>query len=198
MLKPTVAVMALCSVALLSGAEALKPTPISFDFSAAALAPLTWGRDSPLLSHWGVDVLAGIEIATPFSVPIRIEAGYIAVERSRYSNSGELYRAWDGARFALLSGYSFAPLRIGAAGRLDLSILSGGALTAAEYSETALAYAYPSVIIEPRAVYGLGNGLGDTGPYIAVPIELMFRGGYYSLSLGVGLGWRYRIMAARY
>jgi hypothetical protein len=190
--------VALLSLAFFSNAESMIPSPISFDFSAAALAPLTWGEASPLLAHGGFDALVGAECSTPFSVPIRLEAGYIGVERSRYSSSGELYRAWDGARFAFLSGYSFAPLRLGPDSTLGISLLAGGALTAAEYSDTALAYAYPSVVFEPRAVYGLGKSLGDSGPYLDLPIELMFRGGDYSLSFGLGLGWRYRIMAVRY
>jgi hypothetical protein len=190
-------VLALCSVAVLSGAQALKPTSFSVDFSAAALAPITWGETSPALSHWGFDALAGLEFDTPLSIPLRLEAGYIQVGRSAYSSSGELYRAWDGLRLAVLTGYSFRPLRIISSYEVNISVLAGGALTAAEYSGTALAYAYPSVLLKPRAVLPIGKSLGDTGPYLELPIELMFRDGYYSLAYGLALGWRYRIMGAR-
>jgi hypothetical protein len=189
--------LALCLAAFPASAQALKPTPLSVDFSAAYLAPVSWGEESPALAHTGFDALAGFEVDTPFSMPLRIEAGYLMVGRSAYSSAGELYRAWDGLRLAVLTGYSFRPLRIRSSYSVTISVLAGGALTMAEYSETPLAYAYPSALLEPRAAMGVSKELGDTGPYLALPIELMFRDGDYSLAYGLALGWRYRIMGAR-
>jgi hypothetical protein len=163
----------------------------SVDLSASGLLPFTWAQDSPTLPHLGVDALLGLEYATPISVPIRLELGYILVAHSRIAPTGELYRAWDGARFALLAGYSFSPIEFGKRGWLSLSLLGGGALTAAEYSGTPLAYAYPSLIVEPRAVLELGRGVAGR-PYLALPTELMFRAGNHTIAFGLGLGWRYQ------
>lgn len=170
-------------------------TPLSVDVSVTGLDPITWAEDSPTLTHLGIDITAGLEYATPINVPIRLEAGYTGITHSSIASDGELYRAWDGARFALLSGYTFRPIELGGMGTLKLSVLAGGAVTAAEYTSTALGYAYPSIILEPRAVLALGGIYGgDSGPYIILPVELMFRAGNHTLAPGVGIGFRYRII----
>jgi hypothetical protein len=170
-------------------------TPLSVDFTASGFDAVTWAEDSPTLTQLGLDLIAGLEYTTPISVPIRLEVGYIGFASSSISSDGELYRAWQGARFAFLMGYSFAPLSIEGLGKVKLALLAGGAVTAAEYTDTALAYAYPSIVFEPRALLALDSIFGwDTGPYITLPTELMFRAGNYSLAPGVGLGFRYRII----
>jgi len=194
---------AFCCGASLAGAQATLPsltstkfvTPLSVDVSVAGLDPITWAEDSPTLTHLGIDITAGLEYSTPINVPIRLEAGYTGITQSSIASDGELYRAWDGVRFALLSGYTFQPIELGGIGKLNISVLAGGALTAAEYTDTALGYAYPSIVLEPRAVLALrGIYGGDTGPYLTLPVELMFRAGNHTLAPGVGLGFRYRII----
>jgi hypothetical protein len=188
----------LCAITRLVGAETphSEPekgsSPFSVDFSASGLMPITWAQDSPTLPHFGLDAKLGLEFAATISLPIRLELGYIRVWHSRIAPTGELYRAWDGARFALLGGYSFASAKLGKLARLDLSILGGGALTAAEYTYTPLVYAYPSLVLEPRIVLRIGADALD-GPWLALPIELMFRAGNHTLSPGLSLGWRHQI-----
>jgi hypothetical protein len=169
---------------------------IEADLSGSGLIPISWARDSPTLPHLGYDVIVGLEYDTPFSLPLRIEAGYLNVRASDISPSGELYRAWEGMRFALLSGYIFELGTIGQLGLLQLSALGGAAITAADYTGTALAYAYPSAILEPRLCLILTAARGSstaTGPWLALPFELMFRAGTYSFSPGLSLGWSYRL-----
>jgi hypothetical protein len=184
----------LCLATILAGAE----TPnsgiknrhplFSVDISASGLMPYTWAEGSPTLPHYGIEASLGLECATPISVPLRLEVGYIRVGHSRIAPTGELYRAWDGARFALLGGYTFAPIDIRKLGKLEISALGGGALTAAEYTYTPLAYAYPSIILEARAALELGL---SGKPWLALPVELMFRAGNHSIAPGLSLGWLY-------
>jgi hypothetical protein len=170
------------------------------DFSASGLVPVSWASDSPTLSHLGFDANIGLEYDSPISVLLRLEAGYIGISASRIAPTGELYRAWEGARFALLTGYLSDPVEVGKLGRLAVSLLGGGALTAADYTDTALAYAYPSIVLEPRlalVLKGAGASAPVQGPWLAVPVELMFRAGTYTLSPGLSLGWSYRLGAIR-
>ena len=189
-------------VLLLTGASLMDvmASPFSTDFSASGFVPVTWASDSPTLSHLGLDIILGFEYNSPFSVPLRLEAGYINVAHSRISPSGELYRGWEGGRFAALTGYAFAPYPVGKLGDLHFSLLAGGALTAADYTGTALAYAYTSLVLEPRLVLtlrGLRSRNLEQGPWLALPVELMFRAGNHTLSPGLSLGWRYRMMETR-
>jgi hypothetical protein len=170
--------------------------PFGVDFSASGLVPITWAQDSPTLSALGVDVLLGIEYDSSVSLPVRLEIGYIGVGHSRIAPTGELYRGWDGARFALLAGYNFAPIPLKDIGRLDISLMGGGALTAAAYASTPLAYAYPSAILEPRIILELGENAAS-GPWLSLPTELMFRAGDYTIAPGLSLGWLYRFGGAR-
>jgi hypothetical protein len=97
-----------------------------------------------------------------------------------------------------LGGCLFAQIDAGRLGRIDASLLCGGALTAAAFADTALAFAYPSLILEPRAYLRLpvsGASAPTQGPWLAIPIELMFRAGTYTLAPGLSLGWRYRLGA---
>jgi hypothetical protein len=160
--------------------------------------PVSWASESPTLSHLGFDALAAFEYDAPFGVPLRIELGYLGVSASRISSSGELYRAWQGGRVALLSGYIIDQFSLGQLGQARISLLAGGALTAADYTDTALAFAYPSIVLEPRIALILRGARAKgivTGPSLSLPIELMFRAGTYSLAPGLSLGWRYRLGA---
>lgn len=173
---------------------------IYLDASAAGLIPVSWASQSPTLMHLGVGLQAGLEYDSPISIPLRLELGYLGVSSSRISPTGELYRGWGGMRLALMSGYNFGWVALGRAGDLGFSLLGGGALTAAAYNATALAYAYPSLVLEPRLslimIHGANRGQAG-GPWIALPLELMFRAGTHSLAPGLCLGWRYRVGAVR-
>jgi hypothetical protein len=168
------------------------------DISASGLVPVTWASDSPALAHLGFDSKLGLEYDSPISLPLRLEAGYLGASASRISSSGELYRAWESLRFALLAGYNFAPIPFGAIGAIELSLLAGAAISASDYTSTALAYAYPSLVFEPRLALRLRSsqyrGIVQ-GPWLALPAELMFRSGARSLAPGLSLGWRYRLGA---
>ncbi len=184
----------LCLAGSLAGAAEAAAAPkgprFYSDISAAGLMPYTWAEDGPTLPHYGFEATLGLECETPFSLPIRLELGYIRVGHSRIAPTGELYRAWDGARLALLSGYSFAPMELRGIGKLEFAVLGGGAVTAAEYTYTPLAYAYPSLILEPRLALDL-NKVGK--PWLALPVELMFRAGNHTIAPGLSLGWLFPI-----
>ena len=190
------AVLSLAAVACLGLHAQAGVNSIKADVSGSGLLPVSWAPDSPTLSHLGYAFQAGLEYDAAFSVPFRLEAGYLSVSHSRIAPSGELYRAWEGRRFAFLSGYVFAPFNLRKIGVLELSALGGGAITAADYTGTALAYAYPSVVLEPRAELDLGAAraaAGAMGPWLAFPLELMFRAGTHSFSAGLSLGWSCRL-----
>jgi hypothetical protein len=169
----------------------------SLDISASGLIPYTWAEGSPSLPHYGFEANLGLEYATPISVPIRMEIGYIRVGHSKISPTGELYRAWDGARFALFGGYAFAPIELRNIGKLDISVLGGGALTAAEYTYTPLAYAYPSLVVEGRLALKIGKAPDIGKPWLALPVELMFRAGNHTLSSGLSLVWLYPVWGVK-
>lgn len=168
-------------------------TPLSIDVSIVGLDPITWASDSPTLTHLGLEVSSGFEYTTAFRVPFRLELGYIGVTASSIASDGELYRGWAGFRCAFLTGYVFSPIALPFLGSLKVSALAGGAVTAAVYNELPLAYAYPSIIIEPRALIVLKSIVGqDSGPFFALPIELQFRSGIHTLVPGISIGFRYQ------
>jgi hypothetical protein len=125
-----------------------------------------------------------------------LELGFIGVGPSRIASDGELYRGWNGSRFALLSGYDFIPISLGALGDLAIGILAGGALSAAVYANTPLAYAYPSLLFVPRAELRI-KGDRDSAPWLAIPAELMFRAGTHTIAPGLSVGWLYRFGGKR-
>jgi hypothetical protein len=199
--KRLFALIAICCIGfpLLAEPEDEQPAKVSkllaVDLSASGLEPITWASDSPTLAHYGLSASAGLEYETPISVPLRLELGYVGVTSSAVASNGELYRGWSGMRIAFLSGYSFKPISIGGLGSIKISALVGAAVTAASYNDTALAYVYPSVIVEPRAMLLL-NAIkaSESGPYIAIPVELEFRSGNYTLAPGLCLGFRYALI----
>jgi hypothetical protein len=195
--RRTLLAIALSLVAAFAWSESLGPSGSSLsswsvDASASYLAPFSWQSGGTALRHNGFDGLAAVEYDLDGSFPFRFELGYIGVGRSTVTSSGELFRAWEGMRLALLAGYNFGSLSLGSLGTLSVQTLAGGALTAGDYSGTALALAYPSVVAEPRFALALRD-LDDMGPTIAIPVELMFRSGDYSLAAGLSLGFSCRI-----
>jgi hypothetical protein len=178
---------------------------LNADVSGSGLLPVTWAAESPTLSHSGFDAVLGLEYDAANFIPLRLEFGYISASASRISTSGELYRGWSGLRFALLGGYTLGYWSPPGLGELSADLLGGGALTAAAYSSTDLAYAYPSLLLEPRLELRLASRrargsaaqASAQGPWLALPIELMFRAGLRTLAPGLSLGWRYRMAASR-
>jgi hypothetical protein len=184
----------------LSSALAAAPTArlreFNIDVSGTGLLPVTWASDSPTLTHWGYDAKLGLEYDPPPAFALRLELGYLNVAASSISSSGELYRAWEGLRIALLCGYDFASIPIGELGDLAIGGLAGGAVTAGDYKGTSLAMAYPSLVLEPRlalSLRGLQSKSSAQGPWLAFPVELMFRAGTHTIASGLSLGWRYRM-----
>lgn len=173
---------------------------LNVDVAASGLLPFTWASDSPSLVHAGYEAKLGLEYDSPISVPFRFEAGYLSATASRISSSGELYRGWDGLRLALLGGYTFDPIRVSGIGELSVSLLGGAAMTAAAYAGTSLAFAYPSIVLEPRLALNFLAGRSRNivhGPLLSLPIELMYRAGTHTLAPGLNLGWRYRLGASK-
>ena len=193
--------LAILLTGILASARAQNATnEFDADISASGLVPVSWAEDGPTLAHLGFDALFGLEYDSPISLQFRVECGYLRAAASYISSDGELYRGWEGFRIAFLGGYAFGSIPLGKLGRLDASILVGGGLTAADYLDTALAYAYPSLILEPRLFLRIPGARGSAsvqGPWMAIPCELMFRAGTYSLAPGLSLGWRYRLGAIR-
>ena len=179
---------------------------LNVDVSAAGILPVTWAADGPSLAHRGYEALLGLEYDSPQSLPFRFEVGFVNASPSYISSSGELYRGWYGLRFAALGGYNFESIRLRGLGELMPSLLAGGAITSAVYARTALAYAYPSIVLEPRLCLRLDPirprsraAAQDPaqGPWMALPMELMFRAGIHSFAPGLSLGWRYRLGAQK-
>lgn len=168
--------------------------PFSLDVSVSGLEPWTAASGSPTLSAWGLAADAGLEYTTPIHIPFRLEMGYFSTTDSSIASDGELYRGWSGARFAVLTGYTFDPIPVGDLLRLKISALAGGALTAAVYNQTPLAYAYPSILAEPRVLFVIRGIPGwDMGPFLCFPIEAQFRSGCFSLVPGLSLGFSYQL-----
>jgi hypothetical protein len=139
--------LAFISLLSLLGLTAIAaPIPIGMraDFAVSAVAPLTWYEGGPSLMQLGAGGLAGLEYDLASWVPARFEFSLFGLRPSAISSGGELYRGWQGFRIAAYSGYRFAPIASVADGRAGL--LAGGAITAAGYSDTNLAFAYPSLL----------------------------------------------------
>jgi hypothetical protein len=191
-----VVLLALASASIFAQNSSAKG--LSADLAATGLVPISSARETPTLSHLGFDTLLGLEYVLPQSVALRVEVGYLLASASRISPSGELYRGWSGIRIAFLGGYSIDSLAQYPFGSLGVDLLAGAAATAANYTGTALAFAYPSALVEARAFLTLRDpskrGIVQ-GPWAALPLELMFRAASFSLAPGLSLGWRYRLGA---
>jgi hypothetical protein len=163
------------------------PSPNAFrlDVSATAFLPLTWSLEGPALPHAGLGGAAALEFDSRSWIPARLELGGFAIWPSAISSGGELYRGWNGFRSALYAGYRFPPVDGLSGGRF--SILLGGALTAAGYRDTNLAFAYPSLAaglrFDPKTD-------ADSAFFASLPLELMFRGTDLSFAAGISIGWR--------
>ncbi|HOX32208.1 MAG TPA: hypothetical protein PLB91_07750 [Spirochaetales bacterium] len=176
----------LLTLALGSSLAALpSPGGFRFDLSAYAALPVTWYADGPALRHSGWGASAGAEYELEAWVPGRLELSYFGYAPSAISEGGELYRAWHGLRVAALAGYRFEPFEALWSSRLGL--LAGGALTAAGYTDTNLAFAYPSLLAELRLDLAAER---ESFLWIGLPFEYMFRGAFRTASLGLALGWR--------
>ena len=182
----------LLTLALGSSLAAL-PSPGGFRFDLAAFTalPLTWYEDGPSLRHSGWGASAGAEYDLEDWVPGRLELSGFGYGPSAISEGGELYRAWHGLRVAALAGYRFEPIESLWSSRLGL--LAGASLTAAGYTDTNLAFAYPSLLAELRLDLAAER---DSFLWIGLPFEYMFRGAFRTASLGLALGWRMGPVAA--
>jgi hypothetical protein len=179
---------------ILSLAATAAPAPQGFrmDLSASGSLPVTWYEGGPALAHSGGGFAVGAEYDLASWIPGRFELSYFGDGASAISASGELYRAWHGLRIAAYGGYRLPAFDLfhSSSPLLSLqrvSFLAGGALTAAGYSGTNLAFAYPSLLAEARLDIGMA---AENSFWIGLPFEYMFRGAFSTASAGLVLGWR--------
>lgn len=179
--------------ALPSMVDTATASPFSIDAAISGQDPISLGGGTTTDSGWQMALAAGLEYSTTFSVPFRLEIGYTGITQARINDQG-LYRAWDGFRIALLSGYNFSPISVKSLGNLDFTALAGAACIATEYNESPLSFGYMSLVVEPRLLLAIqGLSANDTGPFVAVPLELQFRSSGLSLVPGATFGFRYHI-----
>lgn len=169
------------------------------DISAAGSVPFTWYDDGPTLPHLGIGGALGAEYDLDSWIPGRLELCYFGDGASAISSSGELYRAWHGLRIAAYGGYRFPAFALFHSegpffSSLRCSILAGGALTAAGYTSTNLAFAYPSLLAEARLDFCTAS---DKSVWLGLPFEYMFRGAFRTVSAGLVVGWRLGPLAPR-
>jgi hypothetical protein len=181
MRRPCVILIACASIA----AAAAQGSGFRLDLSGFVTFPLTWYEGGPTLPHFGGGGGLGLEYDLVSWVPGRIELSGFGVGQSAVSSGGEIYRAWQGFRIAALAGYRFQPWASLWSCRLGL--FGGGALTAAGYTGTNLAFAYPSALAELRLDFFSGK---NSSFWMGLPLEYMFRGAFASASAGLSAGWR--------
>jgi hypothetical protein len=164
----------LCAEFLATAGFAAADTPsITLFGGPSFLVPVTTAPDNPSLAHLGLGIGAGAELAIGRIRALRLGADLLFIGSSSVSPEGVLYRAWDGLRLSLESGYAF-PI-----GRFSLGFSAGGSLTAAEYSGTSLIFAYPSIFARAELAYGLSR---ESSLRLGLPIEVMFRGVYLDIA----------------
>ena len=191
MKRMMVLVPALAFLACLAVAEEIPASApigsagVRMDLSLGGAVPLSWYDGGPTLAQLGWSAGAGLEYDLQSWIPFRFEMAGFGETASSISTGGELYKGWNGLRFAAYAGYRSPSVRFLGGSRFD--ILGGGALTAAGYSDTNLAFAYPSLLLVARADLrpGAGNGL-----VIGLPLEYMFRGELSTFAAGAFLAWR--------
>jgi hypothetical protein len=169
----------------LAATAAPAPQGFRIDVSAQGSLPLTWYEGGPALPHlgWGAGIGAEYDLAR--WIPLRFEASGFGASPSSISAGGELYRAWQGLRLAASTGYRLQALPSLFSARIGF--LVGGAVTAARFAGTNLAFAYPSILADLRVDLSSSS---EKGIWLGIPLEYMFRGDYASVSAGLVLGWR--------
>lgn len=138
--------------------------------------PVTSAAGNPTLAHFGWGLGGVVELKLRRIIAARLGADLLWVGSSSVSSDGILYRAWNGFRLSLESGYAF-PI-----GAMTLSVVAGGGLTAADYRKTSLVFAYPSILAQADLDMPIGR---HALIRIGVPLELMLRGTYTDLSPGL-------------
>jgi hypothetical protein len=173
-----------------AGAKAQSSTGFVWDACANIGVPVTFPSSGEALPHFGFSASFGAEIVYGPFIPARVQLSAFHVDNSRLSSDWSLFRAWSGLRFAALTGLYLTPRSSSSlrSGRIDTALLAGAAVSAASFSGTTLAYAYPSALLELRAEASSTSPLGFRA---SIPVELMFRGGSLTASVGLAVGMRF-------
>jgi hypothetical protein len=175
----------LCAGFLASAAVAFPESPSLAFFGGPSLrAPITTAPGNPSLPHLGWGIGSGAELSFGGIRALRFEADMLYIGASAVSPEGILYRAWDGLRLSLETGYAF-PI-----GPFSLGITAGGSLTAAEYSGTYLIFAYPSILARAELSFRVAR---EASVRLSLPLEIMFRGAYIDVAPALSAAFAYSI-----
>jgi len=132
------------------------------------------------LSAAGFDIDACFELTRGNWIPFHGGIGLFSVGPTEWDDSLFRFRAFQGSRFGIETGYRFP------VGRSELAILAGGGWSASRFTSLSVATAYLSVLGEARfltpvAIRGLpGMMLG-----VSIPVEYMWRGTARTFSAGL-------------
>jgi hypothetical protein len=158
------------------------PAAVKLFAGASASLPITWAAENPALMHRGCGLGGGAELDIGRIIALRLGADYFWFSASTVSPEGVLYRAWEGLRFSLESGYRFT------LSGMTINALAGAALSASYYSGTSLVFAYPSLRVGAELdLQFLKHGAIRFG----LPLEVMFRGAYTSFAAGLSAVYVY-------
>jgi len=158
---------------------------LRFGILAQGGAVASYEDDRPLL--WGSGYAAGasLELVKGEWIPLRFEASFYDNGASTFDSSLFRYRGFYGLRLAALMGYrDLLDL-----GDLEVDVLAGGAISASAYTNTSLASAYYSVLLEPRLLIPLSlSFFPGLSVDLGLPLEYMFRSSARTIAAGLSLG----------
>jgi hypothetical protein len=175
----------LCAGLFTSAAVAFSESPSLSLFGGPSLCvPVTTAPGNPALPHPGWGIGAGAELSVGRIRALRLGVDMLFIGASSVSPEGVLYRAWDGLRISLESGYEF-PI-----GPFSLGITAGGSLTAAEYDGTYLIFAFPSILARAELAYRIAR---EASVRLGIPLEIMFRGTYLDVAPALSAAFAYSI-----
>lgn len=187
------AVLALCILAsAMAWSEALKPaSPPSptllwrFDAGFSGAWVPSWEEDRPFLSAAGFGIDTGIEAVLGGWIIGRCGMEFFSVGGSEFDSSLWHYRPFWGMRFSAETGFRLM------AGKVELGLLAGGALSASKYTSTSLVTAYYSLLAEPYVLVPIkvqGIDIDGFSVTASIPCEYLLRGAAQSLALGLEVG----------
>jgi hypothetical protein len=176
-------ILILCVEFLATASRSAAQSPALSMFGGPSLCvPVTSAPGNPVLPHLGWGLGAGVELSVGRIKALRLEADLQFIGSSSVSPEGVLYRAWNGLRLSAEAGYSF-PI-----GLFTLGLTAGGSLTAAEYSGTALVFAYPSILARAELSFQVTR---EGTLRFGLPFEVMFRGTYLDLAPSISVAFAY-------
>jgi hypothetical protein len=144
---------------------------------------LSYETERPFLSAPAAGLGAALSLRSGSWLIARASATAFWVASSGFDNQLFSYRAFDGGRFALETGFSL-PLR-----DLRLEALAGAAISATEYSGTSLVAAFPSILAEARILFPLGSPLFPNARLeLGLPLAYSWRSEAATIEAGLRLG----------